>query len=64
MARVEGICSCTKCDDCPNAGVQGWVDAISGVCRACEIDHGNRWGHRNPSVKAEEGSQRPGEHLL
>lgn len=58
MARVQGLCACTKKDcethEIVGAGVQsyrnGWVDAISSLCRKCESSCAkglnSRWGTR------------------
>lgn len=43
MARVDG--KCLKCD------AEGWVDALTTLCRECELKENKRWGHRD--VKAE-----------
>lgn len=64
MALVEGKCDCTHIDcSCDNHDKLGWVDAVTGSCRDCEITHGKRWGHN--TAKAEESAgQLPGEHVI
>lgn len=48
MARVEGTCTCTGCDNCATKTKVGWVDALSHLCRHCESTHAKtinlRWG--------------------
>lgn len=63
MARIEGSCKCerTGCS-CEFDQDTKWVDAVTGTCRACEIEHGERWGHN--TAKAEEATQSPGERVL
>lgn len=52
MARTEGRCQCSvEGCECNGTTVTGWVDKLTGVCRKCEIGHGDRWGHRD--TKAE-----------
>ena len=40
----------------------GWVDSITGVCRACEIQQGDRWGHN--TARAEEATPGAGERII
>ena len=40
---------------CTNCSKETWVDSMGGICRECEIEQGDRWGHRG--VPAENGVQ-------
>ena len=63
MARIEGICQCSEVDcKCNGAEATVWVDKITGKCRQCEIDHGERWGHHG--TKALEATPGVGERNL
>lgn len=36
---------------CKTCEKQGWVDALTNLCRDCEIEEGKRWGHRDTEVE-------------
>lgn len=61
MARIEGDCTCAR-DGCKCKRTAKWVDKITGNCRDCEIEHGDRWGHN--TARAEEATPDAGERTI
>lgn len=40
---VSGICKSCEADS--------WIDALTNLCRDCEIEEGKRWGHRDVPIE-------------